>query len=151
MGRVHGRAPVATLSARAAALVAAGCALAACEEPAEPARIEVVYLLDRINGDPPPQPVCAQGSLDQELIFESIALLDDATYGRLQRIRIDDGPTQDQEERGDVEHTDSTILLINAADDTLTLTLLDGDDAFVERIHTCGDTLRYDNTPVVDS
>jgi len=142
---------MASLSRPSALLLLAGCcALGACEEPADPATIEVVYLLDRINGDPPPQPVCAEDAVDQELLFESISLLDDETYGRLQRIRLDDGPAQDQEERGDFVRTDSTILLINAADDTLTLELLDEMGNFVERIHTCGDTLRYDNTPVID-
>ena len=126
-------------------------ALLACDEPAEPARVETAYLLDRINGDPPPQPVCADdGGADQELLFESISLLDDETYGRLQRIRIEDNQPIDQEERGDFERTDSTILLLQSASDTVVLTLIDEDGEFLRRIHPCGDTLRYDNVPVAE-
>lgn len=141
---------MASLKPRAALVLAAALALLACEEPADPATIEVVYLLDRVNGEPPPQPVCVdEGGPDQELIFESISLLDDETYGRLLRMRIDDEPASDRTERGDFTRTDSTILLINAEDDTVTLALLDSAGAFVRRFHACGDTLRYDNTPVV--
>ena len=125
-------------------------ALAACDEPAEPDTpdVEVAYLLDRVNGVAPPAPVCEEGELDQTLEFESIALRVDDTYGRAQVIRIEDDPPIQQEEEGDFARTDSTILLINAADDTLTLTLLDVDGDRVRRIHTCGDTLRYSSVPV---
>ena len=125
-------------------------AFVACDEPARPDTpdIEVAYLLDRVNGAPPPAPVCEQGEVDQTLQFESIALRDDDTYGRVQVVRIDDNTPVQQEEVGDFVHTDDAILLINAEDDTLTLTLLDDDGERVRRIHTCGDTLRYQSVAV---
>ena len=127
-------------------------AFAACDEPAQPDTpdIEVAYLLDRVNGAPPPGQVCEQGEVEQSLEFESIALRDDDTYGRVQVVRIGDDPALQQEETGDFERTGDAILLINAADDTLTLTLLDETAERARRIHTCGDTLRYTSVPVGD-
>lgn len=117
----------------------------ACEEPTDPDGpvLEAAYLLDRVNGTAPPAPICGQGSADQILVFESVALATDDTYGRLQQIRIDSGPILQQEERGDFTRTDSTIVLVNAAEDTLTLVLLDSIGSQVRRVHPCGDTLRY--------
>ena len=139
--------------ARRAGWALAVCITAlACEQPdePEPPEVEVAYLLDRVNGIVPPAPVCEQGTADQTLRFESIALADDGSYGRLQEIQIEDELPFQQEERGTFERTDSTILLINADEDTLTLALLDTAAAFVRRIHTCGDTLRYRSVPVGD-
>jgi len=121
-----------------------------CDEPAEPdgPAIDVAYLLDRVNGNAPPEPICEQGSADQSLEFESIALRDDDTYGRVQVVRIEDDPPIQQEEQGDFERLADEILLINAADDTLVLTLLDSAGEHVRRVHTCGDTLRYVSVPV---
>lgn len=137
--------------AKGVALVAlvALTGLVACDEPAEPDVVEIdaAYLVDQANGDPLPAPICEEGSVGQSLEFESVALREDATYGRLQLTRVDDDPVR-QEEEGDFVRTDSTILLINAADDTLVLTLLDEDGERLRRINPCGDTLRYDNVPV---
>jgi hypothetical protein len=126
--------------------------LAGCDEPAEPDTpdIDVAYLLDRVNGNAPPEPICEQGSVDQSLEFESIALRVDQTYGRAQVIRLGDDPPIEQRETGDFERTADEILLINAADDTLVLALLDSAGEHVRRIHPCGDTLRYASTPVED-
>ena len=136
---------------RHASYCAIAALLAACDEPAEPdvIEIETAYLVDRVNGDALPAPVCEQGSVDQSLEFESVALRVDETYGRLQLTRVDDDPVR-QEEEGDVARTDSTILLINAADDTLVLSLLDDEGDFVRRVNPCGDTLRYRSVPVED-
>ena len=121
-----------------------------CDGPAEPdgPAIETAYLLDRVNGNAPPEPICEQGSADQSLEFESIALREDDTYGRVQVVRIEDDPAIQQEEEGDFERLADEILLINAADDTLVLTLLDSAGEHVRRVHTCGDTLRYASVPV---
>ena len=126
--------------------------VAGCDEPAQPdgPDIEVAYLLDRVNGNTLPEPICEQGSADQSLEFESIALRVDDTYGRVQVVRIEDDPPLQQEEEGDFERLADEILLINAADDTLVLTLLDSAGERVRRIHTCGDTLRYASVPVED-
>lgn len=120
-------------------------AAAACADPTETDApvIEAVYLLDRVNGAAPPAPICAEGSAEQTLIYESIALRDDDSYGRLQQTRIDDGPVIEQSETGEFARTDSTILLINAAEDTLILAILDA--SFLRRIHPCGDSLRYES------
>ncbi|HUF12529.1 MAG TPA: hypothetical protein VMN78_05455 [Longimicrobiales bacterium] len=138
--------------ARRVALVALCAALAACEQPEEPEPpvIEVAYLLDRIDGEPPPAPVCEQGSVDQLLRFESIALADDGSYGRLQEIQIGSDPPLQQEERGEFEHTEAAILLHDAAGGVTALALLDSAGEHVRRIHTCGDTLRYASVPVLD-
>jgi hypothetical protein len=129
----------------AATTIAVMVALPACEVPEdpEPAAIEVAYLLDRVNGIAPPRPICEQEGALQVLLFESIALAEDDTYGRLQETRIDGGPVIQQREQGEFVRSDSTILLVNAADDTLTLELLDEDGAQTRRIHPCGDVLRY--------
>ena len=125
---------------------------AACELPdsPDPPVIEVAYLLDRVDGIAPPAPVCEAGSVDQLLRFESVALAEDGTYGRAQEIQIEDNPPFQQEERGDFIRTDSTILLLNEAADTVVLTLLDSVGEFVRRIHPCGDVLRYHSTDVID-
>ena len=133
-------------------MAAASIALLACDEPAEPdvVRVETAYLVDRVNGQPLPEPICEEGSADQTLEFESVALREDETYGRLQLTRIEGDPVE-QEEEGEFVRTDSTILLINPADDTLVLELLDDAGAFARRVNPCGDTLRYDNVPVAQT
>jgi hypothetical protein len=127
-------------------------ALTACDQPAEPdgVEIETAYLADRVNGESLPETICAAGGTTS-LEFESIALREDETYGRLQITRAGSGNPLEQREEGRVARTDSTILLINAAEDTLLLTLLDEDGDFVRRIHTCGDTIRYASVPVGDA
>jgi hypothetical protein len=135
-----------------AALLCTIVTLGACEQPEEPRPpvIEVAYLLDRVNGAAPPARVCEQDAIEQRLRFESIALADDGSYGRLQEIQIDDGTPIQQEERGEFERTAETILLRNANAVVTTLTLLDSAGAFVRRIHPCGDTLRYASVPIVE-
>ena len=127
-------------------------ALAACEQPDEPdrPRIETVYLLDRIDGEAPPAPVCEEDVVDHILRFESIALADDGSYGRLQEVRIGDDPPTRQEERGEFERTADSILLRSGAGGVVTLALLDSAGDFARRIHTCGDTLRYASEPVIE-
>lgn len=122
----------------------------ACEQPDEPEPpvIETVYLLDRVDGVAPPAPVCESGEVAQVLRFESIALADDGSYGRLQETQIGNGPPSQQEERGDFERGDGTILLRPAGAATIVLTLLDSAGAFARRIHACGDSLRYQSVPV---
>lgn len=124
-------------------------ALAACELPEEthePA-IEDLYLLDRIDGAPPPAPVCEQGEVAQRLHFESITLAEDGTYGRFQRSQLDDDPPIEQQETGEFERTDDAIVLRNGAGGVVTLALLDSAATFVQRIHPCGNVLRYAWTP----
>lgn len=127
-------------------------ALPACEQPEEPETptIETVYLLDRIDGVAPPAPVCEEEAGEYVLRFESIALADDGSYGRLQEVRIGDDPPSRQEERGDFERTADAILLRNGAGAVVTLALLDSAGDYARRIHTCGDTLRYASEPVIE-
>lgn len=127
------------------------CALVlACEQPEEPEPpvIETVYLLDRVDGVAPPAPVCEGEPVTQVLRYESIALADDGTYGRLQETKIGDNAPVQQEERGEFERTEDAILLTNAASARITLTLLDSAGDHVRRVHTCGDTLRYASVPI---
>ncbi len=131
-------------------LLATASACDAFQEPDAPDLI-AAYLLDRVDGDPPPAPVCEQDAIDQVLRFESFALDDDGRYGRSQEIQLDDDPPVLQEERGDYEDQDSVFVLVNAESDTIRLVALDEDREFVRRIHTCGDTLRYRFTPVLDN
>lgn len=125
------------------AFLALVLALAACEEPTDTQRLEGVYLLDRVDGRAPPGEVCEDDAVVQVLLYESIALADSGTYGRLQIVELDESDVIQQEEFGDYVRTDSTFLLINAADDTLVLAMLDDEAVRLRRIHTCGDTLRY--------
>lgn len=127
------------------------CALLlGCEQPEEPEPpvIETVYLLDRVDGVAPPAPVCDAGAVSQMLRYESIALADDGTYGRLQETQTGGNAAVQQEERGQYERTPGAILLTNAASARITLTLLDSAGNHVRRIHTCGDTLRYASVPI---
>lgn len=137
---------------RVAALAALAATGGACEQPEEPVppTIETAYLLDRIDGVAPPAPVCEAGSATQLLRFESIALADDGSYGRLQEIQVDGGTPIQQEERGEFERADSTIVLRSAGGGVVVLALLDSAGVRARRIHTCGDTLVYASVPVAD-
>lgn len=130
------------------AVLALVLALAACEEPTETQPLEGVYLLDRVDGRVLPGQVCEGDAVDQVLLYESIALGDAGTYGRLQIVELDEAEVIEQEEFGDYVRTDSTFLLINALEDTVVLTMLDEDALRLRRIHTCGDTLRYSQARV---
>ena len=138
----------ATALAFAVCLAPLGCGLP--DEP-EPPRIIRAYELDRINGELPPAIVCADGAADQILHFETFALDDQGRYGRSQVIEIDDDPPVEQQERGDYEDEDSAFVLVNAADDTVVLRLLDEAGELVRRVHPCGDTLRYESIPLRSS
>lgn len=127
-------------------------AAGACELPdqPEPPTIETVYLLDAIDGQAPPAPVCEEEPVTQLLRFESIALADDGSYGRVQEIQVGNGSPIQNEERGDFERSDSSIILRNAAGALVTLALLDSAGAHARRIHACGDTLRYESVPILE-
>lgn len=156
MARVPGCPPVARVrharwrGTGPACLALALFAGAACEQPEEPDPpvIETVYLLDRVDGATPPAPVCESDGVSQVLRFESIALADDGTYGRLQETQVGGGSPVQQEERGAYERGDGTITLHPAGQGTLLLTLLDSAGTFARRIHACGDSLRYRSVPV---
>ena len=124
-----------------------GCEQA--EEP-EPPVIEAVYLLDRVNDAAPPAAVCEAGEVAQVLRFESIALAEDGSYGRLQETQIGGGTPIQQEERGEYERAAEVIELRPAGGGLVLLALLDSAGAFARRIHACGDTLRYQSVPVED-
>ena len=124
-------------------------AVTACEAPpTETQPLEGAYLLDRVNGSVLPGQICHEDAIDQVLLFESIAMHEAGTYGRLQRLRFGDEDYVEQQEVGDFVRTDSTFLLINAAEDTLVLVMLDEEAARLRRIHPCGDTLRYSQARV---
>ena len=94
--------------------------------------------------------MCEDDAVDQLLHSESFALHDDQRYGRSQVIQLDDNTPVEQQEHGDYEDQDSVFVLVNADADTVRLVLLDDDGEYVRRIHPCGDTLRYEFTPVLD-
>lgn len=123
-------------------------ALVGCEDPTETPPLEAAYLLDRVNGRALPAPICEDDAVDQLMQFESVALDEDGSYGRFQQVRIGPDQVVEQEERGEYVRTDSSFLLINAAEDTLVLTLLDEQALRLRRIHPCGDTLRYSEARV---
>ena len=143
---LHGRAS----RAPSALLVMAGVLLG-CEQPEEPEppSIETAYLLDRVDGVVPPAPICEDGAV-RTLRFESIALADDGSYGRLQETQAGGNPPIRQEERGQYERATDAILLRNAAGDAITLALLDSAGDFARRVHPCGDTLRYESVAVAE-
>lgn len=130
------------------AVVLLTLALSACEEPTDTQPLEGVYLLDRVNGRALPAQVCAGDDVDQVMLYESIAMDTAGTYGRFQLVRVGEEEVE-QQEHGEWLDTDSTFLLINAAEDTLVLTLLDEEAQRLRRLHPCGDTLRYSQARVV--
>ncbi len=132
---------------RSIAILVLTFALAACEEPMETQPIEGAYLADRVNGQALPEQICDGDVVDQVLLYESIAIVDDSVYGRRQDLQVGEDYFS-QEEIGRYVRTDSTFLLINQAEDTLVLTLLDEEASRLRRIHPCGDTLRYSQARV---
>ena len=129
---------------RSMAVLAFTLVVAACEEPpTETQPLDGIYVLDRVNGGVLPGEICHGDAVDQVLLYESIAMHEGGTYGRLQRVRFGEEDVVEQGEIGDYVRTDSTFLLINAAEDTLVLVMLDEEASRLRRIHPCGDTLRY--------
>lgn len=132
---------------RSIAILALTVVIGACEEPMDTQPLEGAYLVDRVNGEALPEQICDGDVVDQVLHFESIAILGDSMYGRLQDLQVGEDYLR-QEEVGEYVRTDSTFLLINEAQDTLVLTLLDDEASRLRRIHPCGDTLRYSQARV---
>ncbi|HEX6587936.1 MAG TPA: hypothetical protein VF039_02855 [Longimicrobiales bacterium] len=131
-----------------AALALVALVTAACEQPTETQPLEGVYLVDRVNGVPLPGQICHGDGIDQVLLYESVAMGDNGSYGRLQQVRLGEEEVIQQEEYGEYVRTDSTFLLINAVEDTIVLAMLDTAATRLRRIHPCGDTLRYSQARV---